>query len=505
MSEAWRRLLPQKDNSGSSPSPATIEGFPLTELTLPLHPGRSADVQTEANEAQTQVPPTTHLDLEDEGEDMPEKFAAQIMSLMKPVSCCLILVVYLVRTVGQGTGGGFSQVMVYQESENDKGSKRFAGAFLNMLMFIVVIFVVTTVLVLLYKLRCTKLIFAWLILSCATLLGVFTMYIGAELLSIYNLALDSISFYALLWNFAVVGVLSIFWHAPLLVKQCYLIVMSAMMAWTLTKLPAWTTWGVLTGVSLWDLFAVLSPVGPLKMLLKESQSRGESIPGLVYETSQVSVVDRARRPVRPNPIAALSESANQSYGTPTESHRTNTQNQIVQSPVSTRSSVVPQASPSARVETETSRGDVQQPPQPLPQQSQQPQQQQEQQQQQQREQQPQQSQSQQSERAAAAAAAQAEDDDDDDDGGGIKLGLGDFIFYSVLIARAALLDTWPTVVTCFLALITGLCLTLFFLALLRKPLPALPMSISLGIVFYFATSALVDPFLKTLLENQVFL
>jgi len=43
------------------------------------------------------------------------------------------------------------------------------------------------------------------------------------------------------------------------------------------------------------------------------------------------------------------------------------------------------------------------------------------------------------------------------------LGLGDFIFYSVLLAQAARLDTWPTIVTCTLALLTGLCLTLFCL------------------------------------------
>ena len=66
-------------------------------------------------------------------------------------------------------------------------------------------------------------------------------------------------------------------------------------------------------------------------------------------------------------------------------------------------------------------------------------------------------------------------------------------------------DTWPTIVTCFLAILSGLAITLLCLAVFQKPLPALPISIGLGMVFYFCTSMLVDPLLKVLLEQQVFI
>ena len=85
----------------------------------------------------------------------------------------------------------------------------------------------------------------------------------------------------------------------------------------------------------------------------------------------------------------------------------------------------------------------------------------------------------------------------DDDLGlpdGIKLGLGDFIFYSVLVGRAAMYD-WLTVFACYLAIIAGLGATLICLALYQAALPALPISITLGVVFYFLARWVLEPFL----------
>ena len=76
---------------------------------------------------------------------------------------------------------------------------------------------------------------------------------------------------------------------------------------------------------------------------------------------------------------------------------------------------------------------------------------------------------------------------------GIKLGLGDFIFYSVMVGRAAMTDML-TVFSSYLAIISGLGLTLLILAVMKKALPALPFSIALGILFYFATRVILEPF-----------
>jgi len=74
----------------------------------------------------------------------------------------------------------------------------------------------------------------------------------------------------------------------------------------------------------------------------------------------------------------------------------------------------------------------------------------------------------------------------------IKLGLGDFVFYSVLVGRAAMYDV-ITVVAAFIGIITGLLGTLVLLGVFKKALPALPISIFFGIVFFFMARYLFVP------------
>ena len=56
----------------------------------------------------------------------------------------------------------------------------------------------------------------------------------------------------------------------------------------------------------------------------------------------------------------------------------------------------------------------------------------------------------------------------------------------------------PAVYASFIAIIAGLGVTLLLLALTQKALPALPVSIALGVLFYFVTRLAMEPFLVPL-------
>jgi presenilin 1 len=79
----------------------------------------------------------------------------------------------------------------------------------------------------------------------------------------------------------------------------------------------------------------------------------------------------------------------------------------------------------------------------------------------------------------------------------IKLGLGDFIFYSVLVSKAAE-NSFAAFVACFISILMGLGGTLVLLAVYHKALPALPISIFLAVVFFVLTIYCMSPWIEVM-------
>lgn len=82
----------------------------------------------------------------------------------------------------------------------------------------------------------------------------------------------------------------------------------------------------------------------------------------------------------------------------------------------------------------------------------------------------------------------------------IKLGLGDFIFYSVLVAQASRSDV-STGAASGLGVIVGLNITMLLLSKYQA-LPALPISIALGVLTFVCCQWLLNPYLVEVELNQ---
>lgn len=88
---------------------------------------------------------------------------------------------------------------------------------------------------------------------------------------------------------------------------------------------------------------------------------------------------------------------------------------------------------------------------------------------------------------------------------GVKLGLGDFIFYSVLVGSATTSNDWTVILACYVSIIVGLAATIFILAIFQRPLPALPISIFLALFFYFVSRVTLSPFLEDTMDHQIYI
>lgn len=415
-----------------------------------------------------------------------ESIGLEIIGVMSPVSICMFLVVLLVYTLSSSSNFGSDPIrtaanLVYVETSSDSTTQKLEGSLLNALVFVILIAAVTFLLVLLYYYNFTSFLKNYMRFSAFFVLGTMGGSIFLSLIQYFSIPVDSITCFVLLFNFTLVGVLSLFSDGfPILFRQSYMVVLGIIVAAWFTKLPEWTTWTLLVALALYDLVAVLAPGGPLKILVELASSRDGELPALIYEARPV--VSRENQggrsglgmlvggvsdseSVEVEMVSRGDESRNRSSGVEYTSVRVESNDIEVVREEGETSPLMPNSRERGGLEYEGR--DVEGETSPLVELL-----------------------------GMGDAVGEGRRDALDTEvttSRGIKLGLGDFVFYSVLVGRAAMYDLM-TVYACYLAIISGLGCTLILLAVRRQALPALPISITLGIMFYFLTRLIMEPF-----------
>ncbi|KAM7273135.1 hypothetical protein ACFE04_027799 [Oxalis oulophora] len=418
----------------------------------------------------------------------------EIIGVMSPVSICMFLVVLLVYTLSPSNPFSSTAItqptirtaanLVYDENPSDTAATKLEGALLNALVFVILVAVVTFVLVALYYYNFTNFLKNYMRFSVFFVLATMGGSIFLSIIQHFSIPVDSVTCFLMLFNFTVVGVLSMFsGGVPIVLRQAYMVCVGIITATWFTKLPEWTTWALLVALAVYDLVAVLAPGGPLKLLVELASSRDDELPALVYE-ARPTQNSRNPRSGLGLLVAGVSDSqsielqalTSENVDRPLENHANSEHTSVSEGEMSPLVSRSRERHSSSSSEYSTIVGNRE------------------------------------NEIVMEEESSPLVDmlGLETDGGGademvvskGIKLGLGDFVFYSVLVGRAAMFDLM-TVYACYLGIISGLGCTLILLSVYRKALPALPISIALGVIFYFLTRLLMEPFVVGTATNLV--
>lgn len=392
---------------------------------------------------------------------------------LKPVAASLLLASLVVLYIQSDriSRDNQSAIKVYDmsdddyytddETEKDSNSTKLGKSFVNAIVIVCVLALVTFVLVFCYWMKCMKFLMGYMVFSSGILLGLLGGLIWFTALLRWDLAMDSYTFYSVLYNFAIVGVIAIFYQdgIPMFATQSYLVCTSVILAWNFARFDEWTCWALLIMLALYDLCAVLTPCGPLKMLVGLMQDRNDSLPGLLYEAQLPPSAQEEQEQQHQNNVqipapTTLGVGLVGIMGLMTSTENGTDVENNLQTNSNSSGSIDGGSAHGLLNESSVS-----------------------------------------SEQRAPEVKRRKAPRKADSEPSSIKLGLGDFVFYSVLVSRAAV-HGFSTCIACSLVILGGLGVTLVLLAVFQKALPALPVSIFLGVIFYLCTRIFIVPLLE---------
>ncbi|CAH0490335.1 unnamed protein product [Peronospora farinosa] len=316
----------------------------------------------------------------------------------------------------------------------------------------------------------------YMMFSSAMLLGMLGGNMLVIVIAKMEIPVDMFTLLFVMYNFSVVGVLTIFYQkgTPMWLTQMYLIATSVIMAWQLGQFPEWSTWALVIVLAFYDLCAVLTPCGPLKWLVNLVQQEGRPLPGLLYEAEirrdhstnaaspayeNIYYQCESEMPLRlgsPGDVPAFPATSSQTSLTP---RLAGLRDRLIKFYTKHNPSAIP------RIDQILERYHGRE-----------------------------------AELWHDLCQKYITNEGEVDET--IKLGLGDFVFYSVLVSRAAMYD-FSAMIGCLVSVLMGLGGTLFLLGIYHKALPALPISILLAVMMYFWLRVVFVDFVSSALSAGV--
>ncbi|KAG1699575.1 hypothetical protein DVH05_012985 [Phytophthora capsici] len=397
-----------------------------------------------------------------------------------PVAVTMLLASFVsLNVVDPASAKALAEAYLVYGPDKDKGAStgtKVENALVNALAIVSFFLVATFVIVCCYKFNFNRMLIGYMMFSSAMLLGMLGGNMMVIVIARLEVPVDVFTMLFAMYNFSVVGVLSIFYQkgTPMWVTQAYLVATSVIMAWQLGQFPEWSTWALVIVLAFYDLCAVLTPCGPLKWLVNLVQQEGRPLPGLLYEAEvRRDHSGHTAQPIHENMYYQCESEIPLRHASPRGSPE-NTE------PPAQASLTPRQAQLRARLVdfyTKHNPAAISRVDKIL-------------------------------ERYHGRETELWHDlyqkyiTEEGEVGETIKLGLGDFVFYSVLVSRAAKYD-FSAMIGCMVSVLMGLGGTLLLLGVYQKALPALPISIMLAVVMYFWLRVVFVEFVSSALNLGV--
>ncbi|UJR33447.1 hypothetical protein I4U23_020892 [Adineta vaga] len=302
-------------------------------------------------------------------------------------------------------------------------------SFLIALITIGIIAVATCLLVIFVYYGCLKCLYIYLFFTVICVFSLLNISILSMIVAQLNSSIDWITIILYVYNILTIAILSMFWLAPDLIKQFVTIYQCIIMILYVLKIaPEWIAWTLLPLLALWDMLAVLLPFGPLYLLINLFQKRQLQVPPMMVYTTGLwfqnqNMIESEKEEDDDDLISWIyCSSFNLVFIS------SNTLNDLYKQKNLTSQKVFRNINASPDQQTNEKR------------------------------------------RTRKS-----------------MLGLGDFIFYSILLSKTVFTSECNlfAIIIIYLCLIMGMLITTIILLILHRPLPALPISLFIGLVVFF--------------------